>query len=77
MNKHYALVGGTIGAGLIVITLLGVWAVKSFPKPAPALTNDQIIAETKKCEAASMKSSQIINGLTYDVIKVICEPRDK
>lgn len=71
----------SVGIGIaIVAAVIGVlWAIIAFFSWATpdALSNDQIIAETKKCEDAGMEANQILNGFTYDVTKVICSPKAK
>lgn len=36
------------------------------------LTNEEIIAETKKCKDAGMEAERIFNGITYDITKIQC-----
>ena len=40
------------------------------------MTNDQIIAETKKCEAAGLKADPMVNGWTGAVRNIQCIPKD-
>lgn len=42
-----------------------------------ALTNEQIVEQTKFCESNGMDAGVTMNGFTYDVQKVICLPKDK
>lgn len=41
------------------------------------LTNDQIIAETRKCREAGMGVATVTNLFTYETEKVICVPNPK
>lgn len=43
--------------------------------PNVYLTNEQIIAETKKCEDAGLDATTIYNGFNYKVWEVICKPK--
>jgi hypothetical protein len=38
------------------------------------LTNDQIIAETRKCREAGMGVAVVMNLFTYETEKIICTP---
>ena len=40
-------------------------------------TNDQIIAETKKCEAAGMEPKLIYNAWTNEPLFIRCDPKKK
>ena len=42
-----------------------------------SMTNDEIIAEVKKCESAGMKASIGHNGLNHYWVTVLCEPKEK
>lgn len=41
------------------------------------MSNEEIIKQTKLCEAAGMYPAQVINGFTVSVDKIICMPQDK
>lgn len=58
-----------ISAGLAVIFAVGLFFMWITPD---AMTNEQIITETKRCEDAGLEANQVMNGFTYDVTKVIC-----
>lgn len=40
-----------------------------------SMSNDEIIAETKKCEAAGMEAQQLAHMWSYSVVKIQCVPR--
>lgn len=42
-----------------------------------ALTNDEIIAETQKCEAAGLRAVVQYNGMTMNARKVTCLPEPR
>ena len=54
----------------IVLVMMVVLSVGCSQRPA--MTNDEIIADKKKCEDAGMDYSEIINGFTYETIRVKC-----
>ena len=39
------------------------------------MSNDEIIAQTKKCNDAGMKTSRVINNFNYKVEEIICEEK--
>lgn len=40
-----------------------------------SMSNDEIIAETKKCEAAGMEAQQLARMWNYKVVRIQCVPR--
>ena len=40
-----------------------------------SMTNDAVIAETKKCEAAGMKPEIVREGWRFTIIRVECVPK--
>jgi hypothetical protein len=77
---------------VVVITAIGTTTISilSYPKPVsapvssrnPTMTNDEIIAEAKKCEGAGMKAyvrwwASNVNGSSDGVAEVVCLPKDQ
>lgn len=45
--------------------------------PVPVMTNDEIIAEVEKCNAANMNAVVVRNGSRKEVVRVDCVPKNK
>jgi hypothetical protein len=58
-----------IVAGILTVSFL-VWLLYE-----PAMTNDEVIAETRKCESAGLRAVLIQNGFNFKTMRVQCEPR--
>ena len=67
----YLGIGGAIVVGLLSFGWFIGWLLPN------SMTNQQIVEQTKYCESNGMKANQIINGFTYDVVKVICKNKEK
>lgn len=67
-----------IGTTLLV-ALVGVvfwFGMKQVSKGPAHLSNDQIITETKKCEAAGLKAAVITNLWDSSTAAIKCEPKE-
>jgi len=64
-----------VAAIVCAIAFIGgfIWlGIAMWPKP---LSNDQILKATKQCIDADMYPEQLRNGITYEVTKVQCTPK--
>lgn len=60
-----------------LFSILLVFVLSSCSLRPEAMTNDAIIAETKKCQSAGMDSTQIGNFFDYSIIRVTCVSSNK
>ena len=56
--------------------LLSVAVLLAVALAGCGMTNDEIIAEHKKCAAAGMKGDQFVNGFTGTTDRVTCVPKE-
>lgn len=74
--------GLVVGAALACLTIafIGYWLVKGVSKIRlfpPALTNEEIIRETKKCKDAGMEANQTFLATDFRVTRVTCYEKAK
>ena len=58
---------------IVVVILLVLGFSMLFPK---AMTNDEIISETKKCQDAGMYAGRYFNMFTGSTYSIICSPNN-
>ena len=73
-------IGEYVGIGICVIAAVAgvvwfiVWGIGAITPDA--MTNDQIISETKKCKDADMKATHVTDVM-YNTINVVCANKDE
>jgi hypothetical protein len=68
-----AIPDAVIGPVLFVFGLFAVGVILAAMWPK-AMTNDEVIAEAHKCEAAGMMAERAVNGWTYSTVRIDCVP---
>lgn len=62
-----------------MIGLIGIFAILflSGCHTNKSMTNDEIIAECKKCNDAGLTPYYVRNAATYDIVKITCYPKEE
>ena len=60
-----------------ILTIVAVLLLSACSPDYQPMTNDEIIAEVKKCESAGLDAERFSKGIDYKTYRIECRPKGK